>query len=182
MVPNYGNSMVKFSSGEITKAQTSFVEFTSNDSSHRIEYKNKIFLTKISGHFSKAFLFDSHPVLRLFEKSWAYITFKDGTEYGKEIIESIKAHIMVYFNNTLHESLFFNDYYLSSGNLDKKAFGQLIEGPMAFIMDVERILSKYKLKYKTHESISPYKCDSPKVLFFDDNFVIADDFKYTKLL
>jgi hypothetical protein len=125
----YVGFAMRFKSGKIIKAQTTFVEFDSSGELYRVDYQNKIFFTKISGGFKEAYMTDSHPILKLLENNWVQVTFNGGTFKGKEFVEKIKGFIKQYFQNynitQLQNKLgMYNNHVLE--NINDKSYGLLL--------------------------------------------------------
>ena len=172
--------IMKFESGKIIKARTTFVEFISNGVLYRVDYQNKFFSTKVSGDFDEGFITDSHPILKLFENNWIQITFNGGAFKGNEFVEKIKGFINNYFQNynitKLQNALEMYNYFVLD-NLNDKSYGLLLQGPKSMVSGLIPIFEEYSLAYKMHDKFRDF--NKLKILCLDTNYIIANEFIIT---
>lgn len=171
-------------SGEIIKTQTTYLdikccfqsEISPAQKKFRIQYIGKREFSLSESKFTQLQLFQEHPLLLNFIEPIVTIhlaSFVSDKEKFRKRLEALAHHFFGQWRS-------FEDYLnMPLDNFLEKSYGILMSAPKNFAEAVVQMAERDSIKLIIHDYDK--KTISPFLILFDDNYVIADDFKIESL-
>ena len=170
--------------GKIIKTQTTYLDivccFQSKVSpaqeKFRIHYLGKREFSLNEGKFTRLQLFQEHPLLLNYLEPIVTIhlaSFVSDKETFREELETLAQHFFGQWRS-------FEDYLnMPLNSFLEKNYGILMAAPKTFAEAVVQMAERNGIKLIIHNYDK--KTTNPFVILFDENYVIADDFKIESL-
>jgi len=170
--------------GEIVKTQSTYLdvvlsfqsEVQTIPSKFRIHFRGKREFSLNKGRFTKFQLFEKHPLLINFIEPMVTVHLASYVSNKEKFRSELEAIAYQIFNGWRS----FEDYL--NMPLDKfleKSYGILMSAPKTFAESVVQMAERDNVKLIIHDYYK--QTANPFVICFDENYVIADDFRVEAL-